>query len=131
MHIGTMVKAGEDLEKLKKKRKSETCEEQLRRMCAEIADSITSPEMITDEETGEKRQETAANWMMGTYDIRYLVNRDKQYLGAEICVAGGGPTIWVDTFEQQVKGYWGTDRVTVPFCDTIGLDEYCEEMCSY
>ena len=133
MHIGTMVKAGEDLEKLKKKRKSETCEEQLRRMCAEIADSITSPVISNDEqEDGSVEQHGgAADWMMGTYDIRYLVNRDKQYLGAEICVAGGGPTIWVDTFEQQVKGYWGRDRVTVPFCDTIGLDEYCEEMYSY
>ena len=42
MHIGTMIKAGEDLKKLKKK--SETCEEQLRRMCREIADGITDPD---------------------------------------------------------------------------------------
>ena len=40
-------------------RKSETCEEQLRRMCKNIADGISTPEMITDEETGEKREETA------------------------------------------------------------------------
>ena len=113
------------------KKKSETCEEQLRRMCANIADSITNPEMITDEETGEKRQETASDWMMGTYDIRYLVNRDKQYLGAEILVAGGGPTIWVDLWDQEVKGYWGRDRFTVPFCDTLDLNDYCEEMYGY
>ena len=113
------------------KKRSETCEEQLRRMCANIADSITSPEMITDEETGEKRQETAGDWMMGTYDIRYLVNRDKQYLGAEIMCAGGGPTIWVDTWTNEVKGYWGGDRVTVPFCDTLDLNDYCEEMYGY
>ena len=117
--------------KRSKNRRGETCEEQLRRMCGEIADSITSPEMITDEETGEKRQQTADDWMAGTYDIRYLVNRDKQYLGAEICVAGGGPTIWVDLWDKEVKGYWGSDRVTVPFCDTLNLDDYCEEMCSY
>ena len=79
---------------------SETSGEQLRRMCKNIADSITSPEMITDEETGEKRQQTADDWMAGTYDIRYLVNRDKQYLGAELLVAGGGPTIWVDLWDK-------------------------------
>ena len=110
------------------KKKSETCQEQLRRMCKRIADGITSPELITDEETGEKRTETAHDWMEGTYDIRYLVDREKRYLGAEILVAGGGPTIWVDTWDQEVKGYWGSDRVTCPFADNLDLNDYLEEM---
>ena len=128
MNIGTMVKAGEDLEKLKKKRKSETSGEQLRRMCKDIANGITDPEEITDEETGEKRTETAHDWLEGTYDIRYLVDSSKRYLGAEIMCAGGGPTIWVDTWDKEVKGYWGSDRVTWAFIDNLGLDDYCEEM---
>ena len=110
------------------KKKSETCEEQLVRMCKRIADDITNPEEITDEETGEKRTETAHDWMERTYDIRYLVNSRKEYLGAEILVAGGGPTIWVDTWTNEVKGYWGTDRVNIMFADNIGLDDYCEEL---
>ena len=113
------------------KKKSETCEEQLRRMCKDIAEGISEPQQITDEETGEKREETAHDWMEGTYDIRYLVDRDKRYMAAEILVAGGGPTIWVDLWENEVKGYWGADRVTVPFADNIGLDDYCEEMYGY
>ena len=110
------------------KRKSETCEEQLRRMCRSIADSIDTPEMITDEETGEKRTETASDWMEGVYDIRYLVDREKKYLGAQLMVAGGGPTIWVNTWTKEVEGYWGGDRVTWFFQDNLGLDDYCEEM---
>ena len=117
--------------KRSRNRHGETCEEQLRRMCANIADSISSPEMITDEETGKKREETAHDWMEGTYDIRYLVDREKRYMAAEILVAGGGPTIWVDTWENEVKGYWGWDRVTVPFADNLGLNDYCEEMYGY
>ena len=112
-------------------RKSETCNEQLVRMCKNIADGITNPEMITDEETGEKRQETAGDWMEGTYDIRYYVDREKQYLGAEIMVAGGGPTIWVNTYTGYVEGYWGGDKVLEPFIDILGLDDYCEEMYGY
>ena len=110
------------------KRKSETCEEQLRRMCKNIADGIHEPQEITDEETGEKRTETAHDWMEGTYDIRYIVDREKRYLGAELMVAGGGPTVWVDTFTKEVRGYWGTDRVQRYFIDNLGLDDYCEEM---
>ena len=113
------------------KKKSETCEEQLRRMCKDIADSISSPEMITDEETGEKREETAHDWMEGTYDIRYYIDSSKRYMGAEILVAGGGPTIWVDTWRDQVKGWWGGDKVIVSYADNLGLNDYCEEMYGY
>ena len=103
--------------KRSKNRHGETCEEQLRRMCVNIADSITSPD-----------EQSAGEWMEGTYDIRYLVNREKRYMAAEILVAGGGPTIWVDTWDNEVKGYWGSDRGTVPFADNLGLNDYCEEM---
>ena len=117
--------------KRSRNRKGETSGEQLRRMCKNIADSITSPEMITDEETGEKREQSAGDWMEGTYDIRYYINRDKSYLGAEILVAGGGPTIWVNTYTREVEGYWGGDKVREPFADSLGLDDYCEEMYGY
>ena len=100
------------------KKKSETCGEQLRRMCKNIADSIHEP--------GE--QDSAGSWMEGTYDIRYIVDREKRYLGAELLVAGGGPTIWVNLYTNEVEGYWGGDRVTMSFTDNLGLNEYCEEM---
>ena len=112
-----MVKAGVDLKKLKKERKSETCEEQLRRMCKRIADDISDNDGTT-----------ASEWMEGVYDIRYIVDREKRYMGAELLVAGGGPTIWVNLNTKEVEGYWGGDRVTEPFIDNLGLDDYCEEM---
>ena len=117
-----MVKAGEDLKKLKKERKSETCHEKLVRMCKNIAEDITAgnPE--------GKDSKTASAWMEDVYDIRYIVDREKRYFSAELMVAGGGPTIWVSLNEMEVQGYWGGDRVTEPFTDNLGLDDYCEEM---
>ena len=111
--------------------KRETCEEQLRRMCKNIADDITSPVMRKDPETGEKREETASEWMEDVYDIRYIVDREKRYLGAELLVAGGGPTIWVNLESMYVEGYWGGDKVQEPFRDNLGLDNYCEELYGY
>jgi len=113
------------------KKKSETCGQQLRRMCKSIANGISEPEEITDEETGEKRTETAGDWMEGVYDIRYIVDREKRYFSAELLVAGGGPTIWVNLNTMEVEGYWGGDRVTHPFRDSLDLDGYCEEMYGY
>ena len=106
------------------RQKSETCEEQLRRMCKDIAQEITDGLKVDDTSgTG-----TVTEWMEDTYDIRYYVNRDKSYLGAEIMVAGGGPNIWVNTYTQQVEGYWGGDKVFEPFIDELDLDGYCQEM---
>ena len=101
-----------------KEGRRETCEEQLRRMCKEIADSITFP----------KDHCTASDWMEGVYDIRYIVDREKRYYAAELMVAGGGPTIWVNLNTMEVEGYWGSDRVTEPFIDNIGLDDYLEDL---
>ena len=112
------------------KKKSETCGEQLRRMCKNIADGITNPVTSNDEqEDGSVEQHGGASeWMEDVYDIRYIVDRDKRYMGAELMVAGGGPTIWVNLYTNEVEGYWGGDRVTAPFIDNLGLDDYCEEM---
>ena len=69
--------------------KKETCEEQLRRMCRSIAMDITDGLKIDD----TSGQGTVSEWMEGVYDIRYLVDREKKYLGAQLMVAGGGPSI--------------------------------------
>ena len=106
------------------KKKSETCEEQLVRMCKNIADSITNP--VDNSEHGEEA--SVASWMQDVYDIRYIVDREKRYCSAELMVAGGGPTIWVSLDEMMVQGYWGGDKVLEPFTDNLGLDEYCEDM---
>ena len=116
--------------KKSKNRHEETSGEQLRRMCKDIADGITNPVTSNDEqEDGSVEQHGGASeWMEDVYDIRYIVDRDKRYMGAELMVAGGGPTIWVNLYTNEVEGYWGGDRVTAPFIDNLGLDDYCEEM---
>ena len=109
------------------KKKSETCEEQLRRMCKNIAQDITDAKQ-QDYVDQPRKEITASEWMQDVYDIRYIVDREKRYMGAELMVAGGGPTIWVNLYTKEVEGYWGSDRVQWAFQDNLGLDEYCEEM---
>ena len=98
-------------------KKSETCGEQLRRMCKSIAEDISNGDGTS-----------ASEFMDSTYDIRYIVDREKRYMAAELLVAGGGPTIWVNLNTGYVEGYWGGDKVEHPFTDNLGLDDYCEEM---
>jgi hypothetical protein len=110
-----------------KKIKSETCEEQLRRMCKRIADEITDGK--TQEYIDQPKVElTADKFMDGVYDIEWTTHRDHEYRAARLLVAGGGPTIWVNTMTDCVEGYWGTDKVKHHYSDQINLDNYLLEM---
>ena len=98
------------------KKKSETCEEQLRRMCKNIAEEITE---------GKK---DPAIWMYDVYDVEWITHQDHSYKAARLLVAGGGPNIWVNTQTEMVEGYWGADEISWHFQDKIGLDDYLEEL---
>ena len=102
------------------RKKSETCEEQLRRMCKQIADSISDPD--------KNHQETAHEWMEGVYDIEWITHKDHSYKAARLLVAGGGPNIWVNLQTNTVDGYWASDKCSWGFVDNLGLDEYLEEL---
>ena len=112
------------------KKKSETCEEQLRRMCKNIADGITNPVTSNDEqEDGSVEQHGGASeFMEGVYNIEWITYQDKTYKAARLLVAGGGPNIWVNLQTDTVDGYWGTDKYSHGFVDNIGLEEICEEI---
>jgi hypothetical protein len=110
--------------KRSRNRHGETCEEQLRRMCKNIADSITNP--VDNSEHGEDA--SVASWMEDVYDIEWITHRDKTYKAARLLVAGGGPNIWVNLQTNTVDGYWGCDEVNHGFVDNLGLDEYLEEL---
>ena len=97
-------------------RKSETCEEQLRRMCKNIAEEITAG------------KENAHEWTEHVYDIEWITHQDHRYKAARLLVAGGGPNIWVNLQTNTVDGYWASDKVSWGFVDNIGLDDYLEEI---
>ena len=100
------------------KKKSETCEEQLRRMCKDIAENITDGGQIGG----------VHDFMEHVYDIEWITHQDHSYKGARLLVAGGGPNIWVNLMTNTVDGYWGSDKFSWGFADNIGLDDYLEEM---
>tara|TARA_R110000851_G_scaffold132490_1_gene266916 strand:+ start:267 stop:602 length:336 start_codon:yes stop_codon:yes gene_type:complete len=46
------------------------------------------------------------DYLSDAFDIEYIVSSKKQFLGARVCVAFGGPNIWINTKTQTVEGYW-------------------------
>ena len=104
------------------KKKSETCEGKLRRICKNIAQELT------DGKTKEGDNIYVENFMEGVYDIEWITHRDHSYKAARLMVAGGGPNIWVNLQDMTVDVYWGGDKVIEPWVDEIGLDDYLENL---
>ena len=112
------------------KKKSETCEEQLRRMCKEIAEEITEgkTKRLSDYDSKCEVILEAGRFMEDVYDIEWITHNDHSYKAARLLVAGGGPNIWVNLQDMNVEGYWGGDKCIHGFIDNIGLDDYLEEL---
>ena len=71
---------------------------------------------------------TAFDYLQDALDIEYIVNSRKEYLGARVLVAFGGPNIWVDTRRGIVEGAWWGEKATAIFQDNIGLDDALSEL---
>ena len=98
------------------------CEKQLRDMCKRYAADASAGEMrfYPKDEDDEDQYEA--------YAIRYIIDGSGEYLGARLMIAGGGPTVWVDTWEGEIQGFWGSDKCSYPIWDHKYIDDHWEEM---
>ena len=92
-----------------------------------IANNLTQG-IIEPRDDGEEG--SAFDWLQDALDIEYIVNSKREYLGARVLVAFGGPNIWVDTRRKLVEGYWWGEYAEASFQDAIGLDDALSELWS-
>ena len=70
---------------------------------------------------------SAYAYLKDCLDIEFTVDMRGDCLAATFTVATGGPRIDINTREKLVKGYWGNDRVDIPYIDGINVDSTIEE----
>lgn len=65
-------------------------------------------------------------------DVEYRVDAGGNYKGVTIALTLGGPNIYLDTCEGELRGYWGCDKATVDvFSEEIApIDDYFAEQWS-
>tara|TARA_R100001460_G_scaffold99894_1_gene143300 strand:- start:61 stop:396 length:336 start_codon:yes stop_codon:yes gene_type:complete len=61
------------------------------------------------------------------YSIKYIIGDDGSFHDVMIMLAGGGPTIWLDTWRQEIRGSWGCDTYTKYIYDHDYILDYWEE----
>jgi hypothetical protein len=89
---------------------------------------VSDDNPVTDRENGDELD--AIDWLDGVLDIQYLVNRERQYRSARVCIAYGGPTAWIDTRTGMLECAWwsGWESVELPHEFIAGLDDALSEL---
>lgn len=106
------------------------CEKQLRRMVDAYAKDVTegrmrffpNDESVADDMNGEEFYEV--------YNTKYIIGSDGTYHDVMLMLAGGGPTIWLDTWSQEIRGDWGGYKYTKYIYDYEYIHDYWEEQYS-
>lgn len=99
--------------------------DQVETIAQRLTDGIVDPDWSPEDNDNQYdgNEPTAFDWLEGVLDIEYIVSGKKEYLGARVLVAFGGPNIWVDTRRGVVEGFWWGSYARAEFRDGIGLDE--------
>jgi len=101
--------------------------EQLLDSVFRLAEALSSLEKLSEYE--ETSQDEALDQFLNRFlDVEYTYNSSGEFLGAEITICLGGPTIWIETRYCNIVGVWGSDRFERSYEDGIGLEDMFREM---
>jgi diphthamide synthase subunit DPH2 len=101
--------------------------EKLRRMVDGIAEDVVQGRMrffpddesVVDDMNGQTFYEV--------YNTKYIIGDDGSFHDVMLMLAGGGPVIWLDTWSQEIRGSWGSDKYTKYIYDYDYVLDYWEE----
>lgn len=94
--------------------------------CANKTYEPTEPCQCGDMDCAEEWQK--ADWLdaVEIFDIEYRITGDLQYSSVELMIAGGGPSIYIDTQSHSVELYWAGERASYPI--SYELSDAIDEM---
>jgi hypothetical protein len=64
------------------------------------------------------------------YSVKYIVDQSGNLEDVMVMLAGGGPTVWLDTNAKEVQGFWGGDKYTKYIYDYEYIIDYFDELYS-
>jgi len=63
-----------------------------------------------------------AHYIRKQYNYRITIGADGTFLHGKVQLAGGGPTVWLNTGTKEVEGHWGTSNEIYHVPDDV-IDE--------
>mgnify|MGYP003680818340 FL=1 len=81
------------------------------------------------ESCGEYMDTSGFDYVSDVLDVNWVLDSNREFKGARLMVAYGGPTIWIDTSTNTVSGGWWGDSYSATYSrDEMDIDGACEEL---
>ena len=96
---------------------NETFEQNFRKSLEDIANEIVrlyhdSNLYVHEDENDDSSGEYY--YFDENYNLDYVWRERHGLMGVRVMIACGGPNVWVDSFNEEVIGYWGASEIHVP-----------------
>lgn len=87
--------------------------------------------LINNEE--HEDYESIGDWLDDQLEVEVTTQLNKNYIGSNVYITLGGPTIWLDTRRARLEARWGRDEASINIdCSLIeDLDQLIEEYINY
>lgn len=115
---------------------NETFEQDFRKSLEDIANEITrlyydSNLYVHEDEDDDSSEEYY--YFDENYNLDYIWRERYGLMGVRVMIACGGPNIWVDSFNEEVVGYWGASEihVSLPRDVCYSITNHYEEYIDY
>lgn len=95
----------------------------------DVGDKYRCPHCHAVNDVDDYEQLSIWDYMNDILDINFIVSQDHEYRSCKICVAWGGPNIYIDTDSAMVKLYWWNEYAEYPLSYSArdAIDEWAEE----
>ena len=72
---------------------------------------------------------SGSDYISDVLDVNWVLDFDRNFKGARLLVAFGGPNIWIDTSKQMVEGHWWGGSFTAYYSrDEMDINGTCSEL---
>ena len=75
----------------------------------------------------ENKIQSLYDYVTDSYDIEYTKRLNGDFVCCSVCIALGGPNIYIDTNHNRLEGYWGS-QVEYLYFDDYRIAEIIEDI---
>jgi rubredoxin len=95
----------------------------------DVGDRFKCPECGAVASTDDWEMLSIYDYLDDILDITFTVDSRKNYKSASICIAWGGPSIYIETADSYIRLYWWGDRAEYPlsYSASDAIDEWAED----
>lgn len=74
-----------------------------------------------------------SDWLDDQLEVEVTTQLNKNYIGSNVYITLGGPTVWLDTRYSRLEARWGGDQasINIDYSLVDELDQLIEEYINY